>query len=102
MKLTYTWKVAFNINDTVMHFAFFVPLKKNYNGFKALSDEKHNILIKTYDQLQMLIIDEISLIGFRMLTFIDHRLYDIKQVHNKFMGSLDVNMIGDFYKASLV
>ncbi len=56
-----------------MHFAFVVPLNKNYNEFKALSDEKHNILIKTYDQLQILIIDEISLIGNRMLTSIDHR-----------------------------
>jgi hypothetical protein len=48
----------------------------------------------------MLIIDEISLIGNTMLTFIDHKLHNIKQVHNKFMGNLDVDMIGDFYKAS--
>jgi hypothetical protein len=50
----------------------------------------------------MLIIDEVSLIGNRILTFIYHRLHDIKQAHNEFMGGLDVNMIGDFYKASLV
>jgi hypothetical protein len=85
-----------------MHFAFVVPLNKKYNELKALNDEKRNILIKTYDQLQMLIIDEVSLIGNRILTFIDHKLHDIKQAHNEFMGGLDVNMIGDFYKASLV
>jgi hypothetical protein len=50
----------------------------------------------------MLIIDEVSLIANRMLTFIDYRLHDIKQAHNEFMGGLDVNMISDFYKASLV
>lgn len=82
-----------------MHFSFFVPLNKNYNEFKALSDDN---LIKTYDQLQMLIINEVSLITNRMLTFIDYRLHDIKQAHNEFMGGLDVNLINDFYKASLV
>jgi hypothetical protein len=37
-----------------------------------------------------------------MLTFIDHKLRDIKQTHNKFMGGLDVIMISHFYQASLV
>ncbi len=44
---------------------------------------KNDILIKTYDQLQMLIIDDISLVGNQMLKFIDHKLCDIKQTHNK-------------------
>ncbi len=102
MKLIYIGKVAFNINGTIMQFAFVVPLNKNYNELKALSDKKPNILIKPFHQLQMLIINEVLLIGNRMLTFIDHKLHDIKQAHNKFMGGLDVNTIGDFYKASLV
>jgi hypothetical protein len=42
-------------------------------------------------------INEISLKGNRMLTFIDYRLCAIKQVHNQFMGGLDVTMLGDFY-----
>jgi hypothetical protein len=37
-----------------------------------------------------------------MLTFIDYRLREIKQIHNKFMGGLDVIMIGSFYQATLV
>ncbi len=37
-----------------------------------------------------------------MLTFIDYRLCAIKQVHNPFMGGLDVIMIGDFYEATLI
>jgi len=54
-------------------------------------------LIKIYDQLWLLMINEISLKGTRMLTFIDCRLRAIKQVHNQFMGGLDVIMTGDFY-----
>jgi hypothetical protein len=44
---------------------------------------KNDTLIKTYDQLQMLIIKEISLVCKKMLTFIDHKLHDIKQAHDK-------------------
>jgi hypothetical protein len=49
--------------------------------------------------LQLIVINEISLVGNRMLSFIDHRLRVIKQVHKKFMGGLDVIMIHDFYQA---
>jgi len=41
----------------------------------------------------MLIIDEIFLIGNRMLTFIDCKLCDIKQTHNKFVGDFNVIMM---------
>ncbi len=75
------------------YFALAIPLNKKYNELKALSDEKRDNLIKTYDQLQMLIINEISLIGNIMLTFIDHKLCDIKQTHNKFVGGLNVIMM---------
>jgi len=44
----------------------------------------------------MLIIDEIFLVCNRMLTFINCRLRDIKQLHNKFMGCFDVIMTSDF------
>jgi ATP-dependent DNA helicase PIF1 len=102
MILAYTSKVSFNINGTTIHFALLILLKKKNNELKSLGDEKCDILIKTYDQLQMLVIDEISLVNNRMLTFIDYRLREIKQIHNKFMGGLDVIMIGDFYQATLV
>jgi hypothetical protein len=46
----------------------------------------------------LLLINEISLINDRMLTFIDCKLRIIKQLHNEFMGGLDVIMIGDFYQ----
>ncbi len=49
MKLTYTRKVAFNINGTITHSTLVIPLNKNQNELKALSDEKHDTLIITYD-----------------------------------------------------
>jgi len=40
--------------------------------------------------LHLLVIDEISLVGNIMLSFIDYRLQIIKQVHNQFIGGIDV------------
>jgi hypothetical protein len=86
----------------MIHSTFEFPLNKNLTEFNAISDERWNIFIKTYDQLCLLVIDEVSLIGNRMLSFIDHRLCIIKQVHNEFMGGLNVMMTNDFYQTLLV
>ncbi len=85
MKLAYT-KNTTNINDTTIHSAFAIPINKNFNEFKALSDERYDILIKTYIQLQLLIIDDLKKIGNKMLSFLDCRLRVIKQVHDDFHG----------------
>jgi hypothetical protein len=60
------------------------------------------MLLKTYDQLQLIMIDDFLKIGNKMLTIIDHRLCVIKQVHNQFMGGLDVIMTKDLYQVLLV
>jgi hypothetical protein len=49
----------------------------------------------------LLVMDEVSLVDNRMLFFIDCRLHIIKQVHNEFMGGLDVIMTSDFYQTPL-
>jgi hypothetical protein len=78
MKLTYTWKTSFNINGTTIQFVLAIPLNKSFNEFKALNDKKCDILINTYDQLQLIVIDGIFLVGNKMLTFIDRKLLIIK------------------------
>jgi hypothetical protein len=80
------------------NFVLAISLNKKLTKLNALNDEKCDTFIKTYDQLRLLVINEISLIGNRMLSFIDRRLRVIKQVHNEFMGRLDVIMINDFYQ----
>jgi len=61
--------------------------------------ETLNKLNEQYEQLRFIVIDEISLVGARMLNAIDQRLHSIKHVQNKFFGGLDVIVIGDFYQA---
>jgi hypothetical protein len=50
----------------------------------------------------MLIIDEIFLIGNRMLTFIDCKLCDIKQTHNKFVGDFNVTMMYRWFLSNFI
>jgi hypothetical protein len=50
-----------------------------------------------HTQPHLLIIDEISLVGNKMLTFINNKLRVIKQVHDEFMGGFDIIMIGHYY-----
>jgi hypothetical protein len=48
--------------------------------------------------LKLLMLDEISLIGHRVLTFVDRKLTLIKHVHNiLFCGNLDAITIQDFF-----
>jgi hypothetical protein len=46
----------------------------------------------------LIILNEVSLIGKRILKFIDLRLRSIRNVHTKFFGNLDVIIIRDFYQ----
>jgi hypothetical protein len=53
-----------------------------------------------YEQLQLVMIDEISLIDARMINVIDNRLKSIKHIQNKICGGLELIMINDFYQTS--
>jgi hypothetical protein len=74
MKLTYISEVAFNINGMTIHLGLVIPLENKINELKALSDEKNDNSIKNCDQLHLLVIVEISLVGNIMLSSIDYRL----------------------------
>jgi hypothetical protein len=43
------------------------------------------------------VIDEISLVGAKMLDVINNRLKSIKHIQNKFFDGVDVIMTSDFY-----
>jgi hypothetical protein len=101
MKLTYIRKTSFNINGTTIHFALKISLHKNITKVNALNDKRCDTFIKKNDQHHLLVIDKISLIRNKVLSFINRRVHVIKQVHNEFMGGLNVVMIGDYIKFPL-
>jgi len=55
-----------------------------------------------YEQLQLVMIDEISLIDVIMINVINNRLMFIKHIQNKIYGGLELIMINDFDQASHV
>jgi hypothetical protein len=97
-KITYINKTTFTIGDTIIHWSLTIPIHKNLNQLTNISDEKRNIFIKKYDQLKVLMLDEISFINHRMFTFVDKKLRVTKNVDNKFFCNFDVIITRYFCK----
>jgi hypothetical protein len=92
--------MTFNIDGTTIHSKLSLPL--NYKHLQFLSIERLNSLSKTYDDLQLVVLNEVSLIGSKIFSFIDHHLRSIKHTHNHLFENMDVIIIGDLYQAPLV
>ena len=100
--MAFIGKAAFNIGGTTIHSALHIPVNQSLSNLNKLSIETLSKLTEQYEQLQFIVIDEISLVGARMLNAIDQRLRSIKHVQNNFFGGLDVIVTSDFYQAPLV
>ena len=79
--VAYTGKTTYNLGGTTVHSAFLMPFNKSQ--FLPLSKEMLDTLSKLYEELQLVFIDEASLIGSRFLYSIDSRLRSIKHVQTK-------------------
>jgi hypothetical protein len=75
--MAYIEKTTFKINGITIHSSLSIPLNcKDLPSFKRLDN-----LVNKYDQLQLIILDEISLIKKIILKFIDLLLRSMKCVH---------------------
>ncbi len=92
--------MTFNINGTTIHSGLSLPL--NCKHLQFLSIERFNSLLKPYDDLQLVLLNEVSLIGSKIFCFIDLHLRSNKHTHNHLFGNMDVIIIGDLYQAPLV
>ena len=97
--MSFTGKATFNIDGCTIHSALHVPINQSLSNMGKLSSEPLNKLTDDYEHIKLIIIDEISLVGARMLDAIDQRLRSIKHVQNKYFGGVDVIVCGDFYQA---
>jgi hypothetical protein len=61
-----------------------------------------NMLTYWYEQLQLVVIDEISFVSVKMLDIINNRLKSIKHIQNKFFSGVDVIMTSDFYLWNII
>ena len=86
---------AFNISGQTICSAFH---KKMYKGtYNHLSADELNTFRIKYRHLKVVIIDEISMVGNKMLSFIDTRLQQLTGSKAAF-GGLSVIAVGDLYQ----
>ena len=95
-----TGKAAYLVEGNTIH-SILKILPSRGNNYIPLSDlHKDSIRIK-FRNLNTIIIDEVSMVGNTMLSFIHQRLQEIMQ-NDKLFGGLNVILFGDPYQLSPV
>ena len=92
----YTGLAAYNIQGLTLHHAFGIEPNKRLK-YKPLSDDKRNTLTTKYRHLTILFVDEVSMVGNAMLSFLYLRLQEIKGNHEPF-GGVHVILVGDLFQ----
>ena len=98
LKLAPTGIAAYNINGKTIHSALSIPIKFTL-PYQPLGEEKISQLRTRLAQLQILIIDEISMVDQKLLWYIHGRLRQLKQSRdNSPFGKVCVIAVGDLFQ----
>ena len=95
--VAYTGTAAFNIDGQTIHSAFAIHCDIRNQKYSPLGEEQVTRLREKYRNLQIVFIDEVSMVGEKMIMYIDERLKQIKQCQEPF-GNVSVIAVGDFYQ----
>lgn len=93
--IAYTGKAAHNIGGMTAHNAFSLVVSQNQSSTKDLTAETLNTLTVKYQNLKLVVIDEISMMGANHLFSIHRRLCQIFRTTKPF-GGRSVIFLGDF------
>ncbi|MBN3301915.1 PIF1 helicase, partial [Amia calva] len=95
-----TGVAAYNIGAATIHSTFAIGIDAKL-PYQPLGEEKINTLWSKFGNLQVLIIDEISMVDHNLVAYIHGRLRQIKQTgdHSLF-GKVSIIAVGDFYQLS--
>ena len=86
-----------------IHATLKIPVNKSINDYHPLSpNQLWDLQKKGLDQLKWVIIDEVSMVGSRMINYIDSRLRQIKGVRKKLFGGINLLVCGDLSQLSPV
>jgi hypothetical protein len=75
----------FAFNTLIIHSTLNIDVQQSLFSLPNLSSYSLNRFICRYDQLQLVVIDEISLVGIRMFNVIINMLRSITHIQNKFL-----------------
>ncbi len=78
-------KIVFNIDGLTIHVVLNIHVQQSLFSLPNLSSDSLNRLTCRYEQLQLVVIDEISLVGAQMFNVIDIRLRSIKHIQIYFL-----------------
>ena len=96
IKVAPTGKAAFNIGGNTIHSAFNIPASQGF-GYAAIDSDRLNTMRKQYKSLKIIFIDEISMVGSGLFSFLNQRLQQIMGTHSPF-GDLTVIAVGDLFQ----
>lgn len=92
-----TGKAAFNINGITLHAAFVLPFNQSKREMPRLSASVCNTLFARLKDLELIIIDEVSILGSYTFALINERLQQIFTSKEMF-GGKSIILFGDFYQ----
>ena len=96
VKAAPTGKAAFNIRGNTLHSAFKIPANRGFN-YCTLDRDRLNTIRAQLQRMQVVFIDEISMVGSGMFNFLDLRLQQIMGTKEPF-GGLSIVTVGDLFQ----
>ena len=96
LKVAPTGKAAFNIKGNTLHSAFKIPANRGFQ-YCTLDADRLNTIRAQLKRLQVIFIDEISMVGSGMFNFLNLRLQQIMGTNTPF-GALSVIATGDLFQ----
>ena len=94
--LALTGKTAYHIKGTTIHSALKIPANQKLEH-RPLNVSSCSTLRKEMAKVKLLFIDEISMVGFKMLNCIHQRLMEVFDNPNLF-GGISVIFVGDLFQ----
>ncbi|XP_035258455.1 uncharacterized protein LOC118219420 [Anguilla anguilla] len=93
-----TGVAAYNIDAATIHNCFSIGIDVSL-PYQPLAEEKINTLRAKLNKIQIVIIDEISMVDHKLLTYIHGRLRQIKQTGDySSFGKVSIIAVGDLYQ----